>query len=60
MEDRISRNKCAGCGGRFQWNLLCEVMNTLIIAENLIQIGLVVSEICPGKVKSRGGGRLFN
>ncbi len=36
-------------------------MNTLAIrAENLIQIGSLVSEIWPGKVKSRGGGRVYS
>ncbi len=34
----------------------CEILNTLSLsAENLIEIGSVVSEIWPGKLKSRDG-----
>ena len=36
---------------------MCDLMNTLTIsADNLIQIGSVVSVIWPGEVKGREGG----
>ncbi len=69
MENKycISPNKRAGCRGQkraltlvwFQWIKLCELVNTLALrGGNLIEIGSAVSEIWPGKVKSRGT-RLF-
>ena len=60
---RISPNKRGGRRGRkqalllfrFQWNLLGEPRNiSTISAENLIQIGSVVSEMWPGKFTSWG------
>ncbi len=59
---RISLNKCAGRGGRkralilvrFQWNLLCELMNTLSSsAENRFR-SVQWFLRWPGRFKSRG------
>ena len=59
----ISPNKHAGCGGTkralilvsLQWNWRCEPSNTSTLsADNLNQIGLVVSEIWPDKVVYSG------
>ena len=59
----ISQNRCAGCRDRkqtlilvwFQWNWQPELLLTLALsAKNLIEVGWVVVEICPVKVKSWG------
>ena len=70
---RISLNKCAGRIGRkrtfiivwFRWNSLHGLLNTSSLnGEKIIQIGLLVSEIWPVKVKSQGrvysSRRLYN
>ena len=62
MVYRISPNKRAGRGGRK--HVLIHVNIITISAENFIQIGSVVSEIRPGKLKSRGrvylGRRIYS